>query len=272
MEDIEKYKELIPAYLAGKIGSADRAALEAKLKESQQLQNELAELKQLQMGLTALEAASAGHIDSQLLARYAADPGELDEEIRKEIEDHIESCDECREELLISRPVVSRAAVTAQERKRSLVLAWLKWLVSPRLAVRPVYGLIALVVLALPIAYLGLQDSAEGMAQATYEIIPAGARDLRSMNDIVIRPDVAIVQLRFMVPVLDDCVYDFELYDADDRLVLARYDNPPQKSFDLKLRGCDLVDGTYTLRVKELKDKRELDTFRFRLNVRHTQN
>jgi len=272
MEDIEKYKELIPAYLSGKIDPVDREAFETRLRDNQQLQDELVELRQMQMGLTILEAVCGGHIDSELLVKYASVPDDIDEETRDEVKSHLEVCEQCQEELHMCQHAMPGVVEKFRESKQNLVITILNWLVTPRLVMRPVYVAVTLLILVLPLAYVSLQRGIDEMSVAAYEIVPAGARDLRSVNDIVITPDIELVELRFVLPVLEDRRYDFELYDVDQRLVFARYDNPPQKAFDLKLQSSDLVNGIYILRVKELADRQERNRFDFRLRVHHSGN
>ena len=84
--DSNRYKDLIPAYLAGQVSTEDRRSLEARLSESEALRQELAELQQLNAGLTILDTVAASHIDSELLARYAADPSAVPEDIHVELE------------------------------------------------------------------------------------------------------------------------------------------------------------------------------------------
>ena len=248
MDDNNKYLELIPSYLTGKMNPDKRIEFESELEKNQQLRDELAELKQLDFGLTVLDAINNGHIDSYLLVAYATNPNEIDSDMRREIEQHLESCDECREELAICRPAKS---IKSKKHPRGFLASLQELIALPSAHWRAVYTAMVLLILAIPIIYLGQQFGEQTPLTATFSIIPAESRDLRSPNNIIIPSNVTHVRLEFVLPVLEGCTYDFELYDAEEKLVAFQGGNVSEDSFAFEVISSDLENGDYTLRVTE---------------------
>ncbi len=263
MLNLDEYKELIPAYLAGTINDEDRLKLEAALQKYPELRDELEELKEISAGLTLLEEISTGHISPELLAIYAVEPGTLTKDDRKNIEEHIVTCDSCREELIICKESLPGQEPTSQENP---LTSFFNWLLFGHATLRPIYGLAVLLIIVAPVVYFSLQQPSE-LRQATYEIVPSGARALPTENKIEITDDHKIVRFEFVVPVLPNRTYNFELIDPDGHTVLIIPDNKPQKAFAVDIPATYLSTGKYNLIVREFNGRVEQEQFQFPLDI-----
>ena len=222
MQDFEKHEDMIPAYLAGKLPDEKRQELEARLAECQELRETLKEFHQLYSGMAVMDAASSGHIDSEQLVAYSDDPGSFTPALRENIENHLDDCADCREELKLCRDI---PAVTDSD--QGWIASMLQWFMTPRVALRPAYVVAAVCLLILPQVYMvATRDSFRPSVAELH--LQGVTRDVVSTNILEIRPDNKITHLEFVLPVLKDRRYDYELHNSDGQLLFVKPNNPPK--------------------------------------------
>lgn len=257
MQDFEKYEDMIPVYLSGKLDESEQAELESKLAESPELRAALDEFRHISVGLDALEAISGGHIDSELLIAYSDSPDNLDSRARQDLEQHLGECGECREELNLCRKVPEPNKFTSL----------LQWFLAPRVVLRPALIVTAICLLILPQVYMySTRETSHGsVAELHLESAERGTY----VNVLEIDPDNTVARLSFVIPVLDDRLYNFELRDSEGRLLFIKPNNPPKKTLALEIPSTYFQEGRYQLRIVELGvDLEPTDTFEFELDVR----
>ena len=93
-----EHNNLIINYLTGQLSTGEKVSFEAELESNEDLSEELRELSHIYMGLDIYDRVRSNHIESYLLAVYADNPSEIDKPTKKEIEDHLNTCPNCREE------------------------------------------------------------------------------------------------------------------------------------------------------------------------------
>jgi len=262
MQDFEKYEDMIPAYLAGKLGESERADLESRLTESPELRSALDEFRQISLGLHALDAVVGDHVDSELLVAYGDDPDDLDASTRKEIERHLGSCDECREELSLCKAIPEPIPD-----KSNAVVSVLRWLVTPHLVLKPLHVAAVICLLVLPQVYMYTTREATMPSLAEFHL-ESVTRDVHSANIIEIMPDHTVVHLTFAVPTIDSLRYNLELYDADDQLIFTKPNNLPKNILAVEIPTTYLEEGLYQLKVIELDaNQNPTETFEYEFRV-----
>lgn len=263
MEELDKYIEMIPAYLTGKLSQDERKELEARLKDSRELRNTIEEYRGLASGLRLLDAATAGHPEAKLLIQYVDSPDSLKPEDRSGIKQHLENCPECRDLALMCQPVPPVPP-------ESFFARLLNWLMIPRL-MRPAYVAILLALMAAPLAWVSFRPSSPALSEVQVTLKPT-TRDVRSANTMKIEPGATVVRLEFAVPVIEDRRYDFKLYDPEGRLMFTQHDNAPNKLLALEVPASYFDAGIYTLRIIELEaGVEQQESFEFHLNVSRSQ-
>lgn len=183
----------------------------------------------------------------------------LDERERRELERHLASCDECREEVELLRPAAEalpasveqrepppglKAALMAEVRRDSNVVA----MPSRRRPMRRVAAvaaaavLIVGVVVAFGVAQLGGDDNTRTVAATVDTAMPdAGGR-------LEIADDGATLHLHDMPDLGGTRVYQVWL-QHDDRMVPARtFEVGSSGSGEVELRNLGNADGVYVTR------------------------
>ncbi len=268
--NLEDYKDLLPVYVAGKLSGTEKLELERAIDRETELQGELKILVGMSRGLEILDSISRDHVDSELLARYAVEPGAVSKGERDQIESHLTACDECREEYELCDPTPAVRKQPAEPKSNALK-QFFEWLLFGQARLRPVYAALVVLLLAVPVIYLGVQQPLND-AVAAYDIVPFGARTLAASNRIEIGPDDRTVRLQFVVPVLPDRLYTIELQAADDSPILIWPDNRASKAFTVDIPTTYLDDRTYTLVVKETEGGTVQEVFTFPLEIAVTDH
>lgn len=264
MEPNVKLRELLPDYISGRIDPGDRSLLESELEKSSQLKEELEDLKRLSSGLTVIDSISKGHINSETLATYATTPDQIDSDTQEEIRQHVDSCEHCREELLICQPVAKARETAEPEISESWITSTVTWVLSPQIALRPAVAVLMVAFLALPSVYFALRAPADGKP-AIYVLSPVSRSDI-SASDFDIDYQDELIMLTFDLPVIEDRQYSVELYDNSGQFIFSLSLEPTGNSFALEVPTSYLEDGIYTISVKESDGENsveELDSFRF---------
>jgi hypothetical protein len=244
----------------------ERRSFEDELKADDNLRNELKELSYIYTGTFILDSINTGHIDSESLVDYAENPSSFDKDSYDEIKSHLETCKECREEFELCRQTYADSRVDPEKTGESLFERIGRTILAPRLVFRPVYGMLLLVLLSIPI-YLSTSIFLAKRAETITCRIESGTRATGIENYIIVKSNTKTVRLEFMIPVRNDCIYDFMLYDPENRLKLTKHDNIPQKHFTFEVPTTYLIPGDNLLVVKELKNGVELENFELYFNV-----
>lgn len=263
MNDLNRYVEMIPEYLLGKLNAADRDAFEKQLAESPQLERELKSMARLRSGLSLYERATKDHIASDLLATFATTPELVNKDDLDRINEHLPNCSSCREDLTLCNPMGAaeeETAVQPETKPGSL----LSRILAPLW--RPVLTAALVLVIAIPFIYYGFQSSPDIVVTATFDIAPV-SRDIRSLNKLVITENIDTVGLNFLLAVPDSVNLDCVLMDDEGNIVREwRYEGT-HYPVALKLAVSYFDTGIYSLKVRATGSPDENDWFVFRLQV-----
>ncbi len=267
MNDFDKYEDLLPEYLSGRLSENQVRELEQQLENNPELRSALDELRRLSIGLAVFDAAAAGHIDSARMVAYSDDPDGFGEVERREIESHLEECAECREELSLCRAVPD-----TETEPRSVLAGFLQWFLTPRVHLRPAAVVAILCLLVAPqVYYVAVRDGA-APARAEFRLESA-SRDVRLANNLAINPEAALIEMEFVIPARKGCQYDIALYDATGEIVFTRPGYPAQNLLAVEIPTSYLEDGRYQLKVFELgTDAEPSEISTFALKVRFTSD
>ena len=274
MELRENRKGLIGKYLSGKMESRDKAAFEEEMAADSQLRKEVNDLAGLYIGLEAVDMADSDHIEIELLVKYQENPSELDAKTLAKIKSHIESCSDCTKELSIC----SQLKADIQELEPSphdimyeaLLVKIRRFFFTPSIRLQPVVALIAIVILAIPL-YLTVFKPGLPSNQTVTKKITMVSKDAQSKNNIIIKANDTLIRMQFKAPILDrcdECRYSFNIYDSQDRLIIRKMNNPPEKEFAFELaRSYFQQDGNYLLKVFETEsdgvEEQEISSYWF---------
>ncbi len=243
--------------LSGKLKPGELADFKQMLGKSQELQQEVESHRHLQAGLHVYEQAAAEHIRSDLLAAFAVRPDTVDKKEKDRIQQHLAVCSACRQDLSIcARP--------ADPRPSGWLASSLHWLLSP--AARPALVAALVVLVAIPILYVGFRQPSSRQATVTFTVTPV-SRDIRSLNDIGIPDSADSVRLEFLIPVPENTDLQCVLIDDTGRIIHEWTHGGPQNPFALELPKVYFDAGIYNLKVREVGRETVDDWFVFRLQV-----
>lgn len=262
MKNYDTYEDMIPVYLSGKLDKSEQADLESKLAESPELRAALLEFRQISLGLKAMEAISGGHIDSELLVAYSDNLDSLEPRARQEIERHLADCGDCREELTLCVLVPETDAAES-----GTFATFLKWLMTPKMALKPLHVAVVVCLLALPQLYM-LSDREMGQVSMTELHLESVTRDIETTNTLKISPDHTVVNLTFTIPSIDNRRYNLELYDSANQLVFTKPNHPPENILDVEIPTTYFHEGLYQLRIIEIDaNQNATETFEYQFKV-----
>lgn len=263
MNDLNRYVEMIPEYLLGKLNAADQDAFERQLAESPQLERELKSMARLRSGLILHERTTKGHLPSDLLATFATTPELVPAVELDQINSHLPNCPSCQEDArLCAPPEFAREETAVQPEQESDSL--FSRLLAPLW--RPVLTAALVLVIAIPFIYYGFQSSPDIVVTATFDIAPV-SRDIRSLNKLVITENIDTVGLNFLLAVPDSVNLDCVLIDDEGNIVRRwRYEGK-HYPVALKLAVSYFDAGIYSLKVRAADSSDANDWFVFRLQV-----
>lgn len=266
MDKLFDNKELIRKYLGGKMSPEENREFESRLKSDNNLKAELGELSEIYTGLTILDSIDSGHIKPEVLAAFAEQSSILDKNSHNEIKAHLDSCTECSEELELCRKADLTAKGILEKTDISFFEKIHQFLFGPRVTFRPVYGVILLIILAIPI-YFSTTFMLSGRIDTITCKIESGTRALGTENNFIVKSGTKTVNLEFIIPVRNDCIYDFLLFDTEKNLKLTKHNNSPQKVFSFEVLADYLAPGINYLVVKEFKNDLEQESFELFFSV-----
>lgn len=253
MEHNNEHTELIAEYLAGKLAPDKAAELERRIAASPDMKRELAELRDIYLGVAAYDNAVGDHIESELLVVYCDNRSELEDEIVAEIDRHLSDCKQCREEVLLCGDRSVQPKRSNVEPKRGFFHAMLQTVLSPRpLVIRPVALVAVLAVAAIPIILSVPQMFSPADGVAVFDI-EAPTRDIHAINRVEIDRYQQLISMRVSPPTIEGRNYELHLLDPAGSIVLT-YNQPHLDEgnyFTLKVPVSYLNEGTYILRVVE---------------------
>jgi hypothetical protein len=256
---------LLADYVQGSLGENERLVVEAHLPNCQQCRDQLRTM----LIMTKLDIDNdctprPEHLSAAVLAAYYEHPDALNSETLKEIERHLQSCEECQAEFRflndleadIEELVKEQAGRTARAGPTSLSpLAWLGTLFR-----RPIFAYVLVIILAYP-AYLGFRTmtkppSTERISGAAGLPVRLVAQTRGTASPVVIhrvRSQAFLLLEVPFYPLPEERGYDIHLvnesriFPAQDLVV----DFHRPKAIRVVLRISDLPDGRYRLVVSE---------------------
>lgn len=271
MENFDNNKKQVINYLKDKMSPARRQEFEKEIASDSKLKDLVEDTALFEIGSSIIDKIEEGHIGSKMLARFAEGNFE-NETARKDIEEHLDKCVPCREQLNLCRLTIKKLEEMPATISVGLFGKFFEYLLTPRLTFKLVYAPFILLLLAVP-TYLTLMNSQTGLpSKAIYELTESIERNVAGTGYITVEDKTEIIELRFIVPVIDSYLYNFNIYDANGNLVVSKPNNKPQKVFALELPTSYLTDGNYTLVVDELGDgKIVLESYKFYFGVSYSE-
>jgi hypothetical protein len=251
MNELDNKSDQIQKYLAGQMPADERLRFENELKSNEGLKSEVEELRSLLLGIFVEDELSVGHLDSEQILRYAIESAKIDKTLRGEIENHLAKCPDCREEVELCQETLKMNLVGMPVEEKSFLKRIYEFLFTPRVAWRPIYGVAILILLMLP-SYMMIQHYSGVPAEISrFRIAEPGVRGLTNENLIVLNNKEKLVRLEFVVPIIKNRLYSFELCDSMQKIIFALPYNKAQEIFAIEVPTSYLGQGDYTLVVKE---------------------
>jgi len=273
MNDRERYEELIPAYLDGRLSTDDRQRLEAAIRDDAELRQEVAEQRRLLVGLDLLDKVRGKHIDSELLALYAEDSPDLDDAERSAVEAHLKECPECREELDLCVQVVHLPERQVITERPSWVQQIVDALFPTSFAVRPVLVYTAVVLLVFGAYYISNLDQPALTASARFELNSVAVRGGPDESVLTLEPGLQVIVLDLILPTEEGRSYDLTLADSKGVPLLTYHAIPHALPLTIEIPAEAVSPGAYVLWAVESAgpDAASVsqDTTRVRFSIRH---
>jgi len=250
MNENSENNRLIVKYLRNELTAAEQEMFENKLVKDAELKAELREMAQLSVGLDILDRIGSDHIDSEQLALYAENSGNLDKETLAEITSHLKSCDDCVAELTLCQNSLQSMPKQQTAAVESIWKRLLNSLVIRPIAFKPVYVYAATLLFVL-VGYFGGSHMFAPDTVGYFEVISIDTRGVGDENVYAITTDNKIIELKHVHPVRSDCVYDLEILNSNQQPVFLKPNNLPQKVFAVEVPVSYLTPGNYYFVVIE---------------------
>ncbi len=252
-QHLNRFRDQIPAYLAGSLSAKEREMFERAVQESETIRSEVDEGRMLSVGLAAAEGLAIGHPDSDLLATYAVDIKTLDSNERDKIERHLTDCPECRIEVQTSRESMRFLEEPAVAGRATLLQSAREWMFGS--TVRWAAAAAGLVLVLAASAYWGSKLSGPSAPSvARVALSAASERAGRQSTSFVVDPDLDAYELEFLLPTRESGHYDLILQDAAGNRLQVSKDQPHQLPFLVTVSAELLKPGHYRLTVAEIAD------------------
>ena len=254
MNDYTDNADEILAYLRNTMDSGQRQTFETRLQSEPELRQEMREIAEMDVGLQILAQVDADHADSLLLAEYAENRSRLPKDKLAKLEGHLLTCTSCRDELELCREALGHRTVARRVATASIWQRLRDWIFVRPLQLKPAYAL-ATMVLLLAVGFFVGRGPESTLSLQQYSLVASNDRGAGIDNIVTLTDEVSLVELRFVEPVRQDCIYDFELYDSNNSLIHSKLGNEPEKVFAWFLPSYYLVPGDYSLHVIERDDQ-----------------
>jgi hypothetical protein len=253
---IEQLREQIPRFLRGGLNQAETRSFQDGLASYPELQTEMNEMRQLLIGLEVTDRLFPEHPDSADLVALIYHPQQLDRELKKTIEEHLQRCCQCREEYELGTEAMLasiRLLEPARATTSSLLGRLRNMLLPPQFVMQPALAYLVIILLALP-TYLGVRSLVVTHPSIVpVELHESGTRGDATTDEVTIAHESDVAKLLFpSFPARSNYHYNLLLEDRLGRVISAWYDvevNRP-KGFDVP--ATLLLEDTYQLEFEEI--------------------
>ncbi len=254
--ELEEIRRLIPFYTANSLSPGEKLEVDAALKGSQALRDELVFWKKARLTARVhAEHLAQGHLSSEQVVDYA-ERAVSDPKLRSSIEAHLQSCKECREEYEMIRqtmPGPELAAPTILEKARQYITSF-----------KPIYALPVAAALIAGVVLFRSFDSQDNASDTTAMVVLPYRPQMRSESESlpVVAVNPSVMHLQFIVCIPHDSIattrYTATLTTPEGQKftqpqALSKIVAPLMDSLKLNLNATLLSsDGSYTLDLAEI--------------------
>jgi hypothetical protein len=260
---MDEHNSKLIRYLTGEMPDSEKMELKRLLANDEELRAELRQLWYLRTGMSLSHAISEGHIEIDELVTYVSNRQELDTERLLIINSHLKECEQCKEEDSMASESFAAVSSITGKGQESFGQRLLRTLFESRITLRPVYGLLAVLVMFIPY-YFSNQQRDTGSYVAAIELVERAVRGQSAVTSVSLADDIYLVKLKFALPVRTDRTYELQLLDSHSNLMLTLHNKPAQDVFTVDVPRSQLPTGSYLIRVIEL-DGNSSETERFEL-------
>lgn len=274
----KKIAELLPWYITDNLSDENKDKVKKHLSNCPKCEMDLVEMRQLADSLKEnRDDLFSEHILPEQLILYAEAKNELNKNNLLQIEKHLESCADCKRELMLLDKVNQSLNPHQEFTTFEKVAQKLSDIFSIVLN-RPAFAYIIILLLLYP-AYLGIFKSEKilepSIAQKNYELLQFDTRsDAIEKNEIKILPQTEIFSLSFNIPILtnENIRYDVNIFDAHKNIVWQKSDIKSMDEYGTFLLICYrkfFNEGAHSLIVDEFNEKNNhvQNKFVFSFNV-----
>lgn len=251
MDNREKLRDLIPAYVSGRMSDEQRTEFEKELASDPDLAAEVRELARIHLGISVADKLLEGHVRSEDIVVYAEAPDELDDATRSEIEDHLKACPNCAEEVKLCRPAPDTLTEEAADKGESFFHAVIRFLFPTRLGVRPGVAYLAVLVVACVSYFAARQTVTPEANLQSFQLVSSAVRGDADSNLVVIAPATPLVRLEFNLATIKGRYYELSLLDQSGKPRFTMHHYQHRLPFAIEIPTRYLTIGPNRLRVRE---------------------
>ncbi len=268
---MDEHNSNLVRYLAGEMPDSEKLELGRLLANDVELRAELRQLWYLRTGMSLSNEVNEAHIDIDELIIYVSNKQDLDTECLLMIDRHLKECEQCQEEVATVSESFKALSSANQKRRGAFAKRLFGVLFEPRIALRPVYGLLAVLVMLIPYYFSSLQRDT-GSQVATIELAEHALRGERVVTPVNLADDIYLVKLKFALPVRADRTYEIQLLDSHSNLMLTIHNRSAQDVFTVETPRSLLQDGSYLISVLELdRNNNETERFELAFNIQSSE-
>ncbi len=226
-DEIEKKLIKIKKFLRHQMSPEESAEFRNSLSQDPELKKLSEDVYLIDRGLTIEPKLTASHIDSEDLALYAENENILGGDKRRDLENHLKDCRECREELQTCRRALSsiqkHSPKQASLLRKFLDLFRITWISRP--ALNYAWGglaVIALALLSVPVYHIAdnyFTEKQTLVCRLTPVTRGAGNSNIYVMNS---QTDSLRIELNFPTPDDLNLKYDLRIYSASEKIIFEK--------------------------------------------------
>lgn len=282
MNDLNQFEERIQKYISRELSAAEQAEFEQDIANNEALQREVRERSIIQVSMMISDNLDASHLSEGDLTAFIQSKASMNSGDLERVTQHIRECEVClnfTEDAAavwaLANEIPPESAIDPDSvrlrgaQETSPFIKFLKKLFVIPVPIRPAYGLILLVLIAMPLIRAMLTDDSTGR-MASYELVESQLRGSSSINKIEITSDLEIIHFDFVLPVRQDRSYDILLLDSLRNIIHAQYNVPSADIFTLEVLVANVYVGLFEVSVIE-RDDAGAQTEEFILPVQITQ-
>ena len=256
MQDFEKEFEQIKRYINREMSPEETGSFEDKLKSSPELLEVTRDLALLDRSLHIDQSLEQTEITPDDIFDYINNPEGLSEEKISRIEDYFKDNPNARIELDTAREsdeAIRKYEIPGESRIQSI----LEKLLPKSISYRPVFNLIVLIILLIPLSYFGvtIYESLKGPQITTCKLTPS-SRTAEKPTIVRLGGDIDSLKFDLKYPVqnIADYRYDIILYDLSNNEIFREENLSFEKAFAITVSTEYFKPGPYILVAERSMD------------------